>query len=103
MSSSITNFLNTFLSNTESSASTSKPELNSILSRVQNLQTDRDKLLQELEFAKQKVEKPTEGKPVEMKQCLDTVIAKWLDESVENDANRTNFKQERRAGFDSAL
>jgi chromosome segregation ATPase len=89
MSSSITN---TLLS-TDSTAASSKPELNSILSQVQNLQTDREKLMRELEFAKQKVEKLTEGKRVEMKQCLDTVIAKWLEESVENEANRTNFKQ----------
>ena len=70
-----------------------KPELNSILSQVQNLQTDREKLMRELENARQKVEKLTEGKRVEMKQCLDTVIAKWLEESVENEANRTSFKQ----------
>jgi len=70
-----------------------KPELNSILSQVQNLQTDREKLMRELESARQKVEKLTEGKRVEMKQCLDTVVARWLEESVENEANRTSFKQ----------
>ena len=70
-----------------------KPELNSILSQVQNLQTDREKLMRELESARQKVEKLTEGKRVEMKQCLDTVIAKWLEESVDNESNRNSFKQ----------
>jgi len=75
------------------SALASKPELNSILSQVQNLQTDREKLMRQLEFANQKVEKLTEGKRVEMKQCLEQQIAKWLEESVENEANRKNFMQ----------
>lgn len=80
-------------SSTAPSAAESKPELNSILSQVQNLQTDREKLMRELENARQKVEKLTEGKRVEMKQCLDTVIAKWLEESVDSEANRNTFKQ----------
>ena len=70
-----------------------KVELNSILSQVQNLQTDREKLTKELENAKQKVEKLTEGKRIEMKNSLDTVIAKWLDDSVENENVRTQFKE----------
>ena len=70
-----------------------KVELNSILSQVQNLQTDREKLMKELETARQKVEKLTEGKRVEMKTALDTVVAKWLDDSVENEAARLQFKE----------
>ena len=70
-----------------------KAELSSILSQVQNLQTDREKLMKELENAKQKVEKLTEGKRVEMKTALDTVVAKWLDDSVENESIRTQFKE----------
>ena len=68
-------------------------ELNSILTQVQSLQTDREKLMKELENAKQKVEKLTEGKRAEMKNSLDTVIAKWLDDSVENEGIRTQFKE----------
>ena len=70
-----------------------KVELNSILTQVQTLQTDREKLMKELENAKQKVEKLTEGKRAEMKNSLDTVIAKWLDDSVENEGVRTQFKE----------
>lgn len=70
-----------------------KPELTSILTQVQTLQTDREKLMKELELAKQKVEKLTEGKRQEMKQSLDTVISKWLDDSVENEGVRTQFKE----------
>ena len=70
-----------------------KAELSSILSQVQNLQTDREKLMKELENAKQKVEKLTEGKRVEMKTALDTVVAKWLEDSVENESIRTQFKE----------
>ena len=70
-----------------------KPELTSILTQVQTLQTDREKLMRELELAKQKVEKLTEGKRQEMKQSLDTVISKWLEDSVENEGVRTQFKE----------
>jgi len=70
-----------------------KPELTSILTQVQTLQTDREKLMKELEMAKQKVEKLTEGKRQEMQQSLNTVIAKWLEDSVENEGVRTQFKE----------
>ena len=70
-----------------------KVELNSILTQVQSLQTDREKLMKELDNARQKVEKLTEGKRAEMKNSLDTVIAKWLEDSVENEGVRTQFKE----------
>ena len=76
-----------------SSAEPPKAELSSILTQVQNLQTDREKLMKELETAKQKVEKLTEGKRTEMKTALDTVVAKWLEDSVENETIRTQFKE----------
>jgi chromosome segregation ATPase len=70
-----------------------KAELTSILTQVQTLQTDREKLMKELEMAKGKVERLTEGKRQEMQQSLNTVIAKWLDDSVENEGVRTQFKE----------
>ena len=39
------------------------------------------------------MEKLTEGKRAEMKSSLDTVIAKWLDDSVENESVRSQFKE----------
>ena len=38
------------------------------------------------------MEKLTEGKLQEMQQSLNTVIAKWLEDSVENESVRTQFK-----------
>lgn len=87
--------MSTGSSNNNSALSSEAPkvELNSILTQVQNLQTDREKLMKELENAKQKVEKLTEGKRAEMKTALDTVVAKWLEDSVENETIRTQFKE----------
>jgi trehalose-6-phosphate synthase len=76
-----------------STAEAPKAELTSILTQVQNLQTDREKLMKELETARHKVEKLTEGKRAEMKTALDTVVAKWLDDSVENEGVRSQFKE----------
>ena len=70
-----------------------KQELTSILTQIQSLQTDREKLMKELENAKQKVEKLTEGKRTEMKTALDTVINKWLEDSVSDEGVRTQFKE----------
>jgi hypothetical protein len=80
-------------SNISSTLEAPKVELNSILTQVQSLQTDREKLMKELDNARQKVEKLTEGKRMEMKNSLDTVIAKWLEDSVENEGVRTQFKE----------
>jgi hypothetical protein len=80
-------------SNTNNNTEPPKAELTSILSQVQNLQTDREKLMKELEVAKQKVEKLTEGKRAEMKNALDTVVARWLEDSVENETVRSQFKE----------
>ena len=78
---------------TMSTSEPPKAELTSILTQVQSLQTDREKLMKELENAKQKVEKLTEGKRAEMKTSLDTVINKWLEDSVENETVRSQFKE----------
>jgi hypothetical protein len=49
--------------------------------------------MKEFDNAKQKVEKSTESKRQEMKSSLGTVIAKWLEDSVDNVAVRTQFKE----------
>jgi hypothetical protein len=91
--SSINNNTNTNYNNNSNNAEPPKAELTSILSQVQNLQTDREKLMKELEVTRQKVEKLTEGKRAEMKNALDTVVAKWLEDSVENETVRAQFKE----------
>ena len=48
--------------------------------------------MKELELAKQKVEKLTEGKRAEMKTALDTVVAKRLEDSVADEAIMSQFK-----------
>ena len=92
--SSINNNTNTnYGNNNNNNPEQPKAELTSILSQVQNLQTDREKLMKELEVTRQKVEKLTEGKRAEMKNALDTVVAKWLEDSVENEGVRAQFKE----------
>ena len=69
------------------------PELTSILTQVQSLQADREKLMKELEAAKSKVDSLQSGKREEMRKVLDTVIARWLTESVDNEASRKQFTE----------
>jgi hypothetical protein len=89
---------NTSSGNLDASAAAgggSKPpqELTSILSQVQHLQSDRERLLKELEDAKAKMDRLQEGKREEMKKVLDTVIAKWLADSVKSDDARQQFTE----------
>ena len=57
-------------------------ELSSILTQVQTLQEEREKLARELEDTRARMSKLQEGKREEMKKALDTVIAKWLASGV---------------------
>ena len=66
-------------------------ELGSILAQVQALQADRERLQKELEESHGLNEKLQEGKRMEMQKMLDTVIAKWLADSVENEDARKSF------------
>jgi len=66
-------------------------ELSSILSQVQALQADRERLQKELEQSQGQIDKLQEGKRNDMQKILDTVIAKWLADSVENTETRKLF------------
>lgn len=68
-------------------------ELSSILTQVQTLQEEREKLARELEDTRARMSKLQEGKREEMKKALDTVIAKWLADSVENEDVRKQFTE----------
>ena len=68
-------------------------ELSSILTQVQSLQEEREKLSKELEETRARMNKLQEGKREEMKKSLDTVIAKWLADSVENEDVRKQFTE----------
>jgi len=72
-------------------AAPSGTELGSILAQVQALQADRERLQKDLEASQGQIDKLQEGKRAEMQKVLDTVIAKWLADSVENEEARKAF------------
>ena len=76
-----------------SASSVKAPELSSILTQVQTLQQDREKLMKELEETKSSLGKLQEGKRAAMKNVLDTVITKWISESVDNEDARKQFQE----------
>jgi hypothetical protein len=85
----------------------SNPDISAILNQVKALETDknsleterskneteRTRLLTELAEARAKMGRLTEGKRQEMQQSFDTVIKKWLSESVEDAKVREEFEQ----------
>lgn len=68
-------------------------DISSILSQVQNLQGDKERLMRELEAARAENGHLKQGKREEMKKVFDTVIAKWLEDSVKDEEARKNFTQ----------
>ena len=81
-------------------------DLTALLSQVKVLESDRERLVRELEEAKRKIEdeqrrldevnnkmgRLTEGKRAEMQQAFDTVIKKWLADSVQDEKVRQEFQ-----------
>ena len=81
-------------------ANAQQQDLSSILSQVKGLEDEKAKLVQMLEAererlkeAQAKAEKMSESKRVEMQQALDTVIMKWLEDTVKEEKLREEFKQ----------
>ena len=68
-------------------------DITSILMQVQSLQGDREKLMRELEAARAEMSQLKQGKREDMKKIFDTVIAKWLEDSVKNEEARKQFAQ----------
>ena len=68
-------------------------DISSILLQVQNLQGDREKLMRELEAARAEMSQLKQGKREDMKKIFDTVIAKWLEDSVKDEEARKQFAQ----------
>ena len=79
--------------NTAAAAMKTNPELTSILTQVQSLQSEREKLSAELEAAKSDLSKLQEGKRTAMRNVLDTVINKWIAESVDNEEAKKQFQE----------
>jgi hypothetical protein len=81
-------------------------DLSVLLSQVKVLETDRERLTRALEEAQRKIEdeqrrmgevntkmeRLTEGKRAEMQQAFDTVIKKWLADSVQDEKVRQEFQ-----------
>jgi chorismate mutase len=80
-------------SSVTSASKPSTPELSSILTQVQTLQTEREKLTQELAEAKLNLSQLQEGKRAAMRGVLDTVINKWINDSVESEEAKKQFQQ----------
>jgi len=68
-------------------------DISSILLQVQNLQGDREKLMRELEAARAEMSQLKQGKREDMKKIFDTVIAKWLEDSVKDEEAKKQFTQ----------
>lgn len=82
------------------------PDLSVLLSQVKMLESDRERLTRELDEARKKIEdeqrrleevntkmgRLTEGKRAEMQQAFDTVIKKWLADSVQDEKVRQEFQ-----------
>ena len=75
-------------------------DLSSILAQVKGLEEEKARLLQLLEAERERVkevqaraEKMSEGKRNEMRQSLETVITNWLQDAVQDEKIREEFKK----------
>lgn len=82
------------------SGASSLQDLSSILSQVKGLEEEKGRLLQLLEAERErtkeiqaKAEKMSEGKRNEMRQSLETVITNWLQDAVQDEKIREEFKK----------
>ena len=75
-------------------------DLSSILAQVKGLEEEKSKLIQLLETervrlkeSQAKTDKMSEGKRIEMRQSLETVITNWLQDAVKDEKIREEFKE----------
>jgi hypothetical protein len=68
-------------------------DISSILAQVQALQGDKERLLRDLEAARAENGHLKQGKREEMKKVFDTVISKWLEDSVKDEEAKKQFTQ----------
>lgn len=67
------------------------PDIASLLQQLSNLQNDRERLAKELELSSKELSTLKENKREEMRKVFDTVIQKWLNDSVNNEDVRKQF------------
>lgn len=77
-----------------------QPDLSSILTQVKGLEEEKTRLIQLLESERERLkevqaraEKMSEGKRNEMRQSLETVISNWLQDAVQDERVREEFKK----------
>jgi regulator of replication initiation timing len=80
-------------SSSQQAKTSAHSDISSILTQVQNLQGDKERLMRELEAARAENGHLKQGKREEMKRVFDTVISKWLEDSVKDEEARKNFTQ----------
>jgi len=88
------------MSSVSTTQGSSVQDLSSILSQVRGLEEEKARLMQLLEAERERVkevqaraEKMSEGKRNEMRQALETVITTWLQDAVQDEKVREEFKQ----------
>lgn len=72
---------------------TPEVDINTLLTQLKSIESDRTALLQQVQAMQEKIGKLTEGKKAEMQKALDTVINDWLVASVEDESVREEFKK----------
>lgn len=82
-----------------SATNSSTQDLTSILAQVKGLEEEKTRLMQMLDSERERLKeeqaktiKLSEGKRVEMRQALDTVIMTWLQDAVKDEKVRDEFK-----------
>lgn len=89
----------TTITGTSGSGLPSTQDLSSILAQVKGLEEEKIRLLQLLETERErlkevqaKADRMSEGKRNEMRQSLETVVTKWLEDAVKDEKIREEFK-----------
>lgn len=81
-------------------SATQQPDLSSILAQVKGLEEEKLRLMHLLDGERERIkevqaraDKMSEGKRTEMRQALETVITNWLQDSVQDERVREEFKK----------
>lgn len=87
-------------SSTSFQSTSQQQDLSSILAQVKGLEEEKARLMQLLESERERIkevqaraDKMSEGKRNEMRQALETVITNWLQDSVQDERVREEFKK----------
>jgi sulfur transfer protein SufE len=79
------------MTDTSLTATKSPPEITSLLSQMSNIQTDRERMMKEIDNLNKELSGLKENKREEMRKVFDTVIQRWLTASVNDENTRKQF------------